>query len=178
MSDGDLQKMGLELIPGAIDQYRKKKTVLQPREKDKSTSKNKSLIERIIPITIGYDAACYKVQQEISKYRPIRVELKPLSVNEAWRGRRFKTDKYLAYQQATISMLPNIALPSPPYKLTLTFAVSSRNADIDNPAKLFIDILQKKYQFNDKEIYELNIKKILVAKRKEYVEFKIEHLND
>ncbi len=142
----------------------------QPREQ--------SIIERIIDIDHEYNRSYIKVQQEILKYQPHRVELKPLSVNEAWRGRRFKTDKYLAYQQATISMLPNIDLPKPPYKLNLIFAVSSRNADIDNPAKLFIDILQKKYQFNDKEIYELNIKKILVAKRKEYVEFKIEHLND
>ena len=106
----------------------------------------------------------------------IRLELKPLSVNNAWRGRRFKTPEYIAYERSAISVLPNIFLPNPPYKLILIFAVSNKASDIDNPVKLLIDILQKRYQFNDKEIYELSVKKIIVKKRKEYCEFKFESL--
>ena len=31
--------------------------------------------------------------------------------------------------------------------------------DFDNPIKPFVDILQKKYGFNDRDVYELNVKK-------------------
>lgn len=105
-----------------------------------------------------------------------RLEIKPLSVNGAWAGKRFKTPQYKAYEQSAISMLPNLAMPKPPYKLTLIFAFSNKASDIDNPAKLFIDILQKRYKFNDKDIYELIIKKVIVPKRHEHLQFKIEHL--
>jgi hypothetical protein len=29
---------------------------------------------------------------------PVLVKIKPLSVNKAWKGRRFKTDDYLVFQ--------------------------------------------------------------------------------
>ena len=28
------------------------------------------------------------------KYKIVRIEMKPLSVNEAWQGKRYKTEKY------------------------------------------------------------------------------------
>jgi len=33
--------------------------------------------------------------------------------------------------------------------------------------------LQKKYKFNDYEIYELNVKKVIVKKGQEYIKFNI-----
>lgn len=49
-------------------------------------------------------------------------------------------------------------------------------SDIDNPTKLILDILQKRYGFNDKMIYELNLKKEIVKKGKEYFSFCIEKI--
>ncbi len=119
----------------------------------------------------------YKVTGHIHSISQ-RLEVKPLSVNSAWQGRRFKTDKYKSYEQGVLSVLHEKGLPPPPYKLFLIWGVSNKASDLDNPAKLFIDILQKKYNFNDKEIFELHVKKVLVPKRKEYCEFTLEHLND
>jgi len=104
------------------------------------------------------------------------IHIKPLSINCAFKGRRFKTDEYKAYERAVLFMLPKMSLPEPPYKITLDFGLSNVLSDFDNPVKLFVDILQKKYLFNDKLIMEANIKKIKVEKGKEFVNFNIESL--
>lgn len=44
----------------------------------------------------------------------------------------------------------------------------------NKPVKPFVDILQKKYLFNDKEIMVATIRKQKVEKGKEFVGFKIE----
>lgn len=103
----------------------------------------------------------------------MRLDIKPLSVNEAWKGRRFKTDKYTRYEQAVLLLLPKIKLPEPPFKLSLVFGFSNLASDIDNPVKNFVDCLQKKYGFNDKLITELHIRKELVRKGSEYIQFEI-----
>lgn len=101
------------------------------------------------------------------------LQLKPLSVNECWQGRRFKTDKYLAYEIAALLMLPQIKLPPPPYEIYLTFGVSNSLSDWDNPVKPFQDILQKKYGFNDREVLRATVEKVLVKKGAEYIHFNI-----
>jgi len=106
----------------------------------------------------------------------IQLNIKPLSVNESYTGRRFKTDKYKNLEKAVLFMLPKITLPEPPYKLYFEFGVSNAIADLDNPCKSIQDILSKKYGFNDRLIYELNIKKVITEKGKEFIRFKIEHL--
>lgn len=105
----------------------------------------------------------------------IRIDIKPLSVNEAWKGKRFKTDVYKKYERDCLFLLPKISLPPPPYKITYVFGMSNTLSDFDNPVKLCTDILQKKYRFNDRDIYEALIKKVLTEKGKEYFEFSIEH---
>lgn len=54
--------------------------------------------------------------------------------------------------------------------------MSSSLADIDNFLKPFIDILQKKYGFNDKLIYKLSVKKVKVAKGDEYIDFVVTNI--
>lgn len=103
----------------------------------------------------------------------MKLDIKPLSVNEAWQGKRFKTPAYKRYETALLFILPKIKLPEPPYKLSLVFGFSNIAADLDNPAKLFIDCMQKKYGFNDKHIFELNIKKEVVKKGSEFITFTI-----
>ena len=103
----------------------------------------------------------------------MRIDIKPLSVNDAWKGRRFKTKKYKAYEKAVLLMLPKFEVPEGNLFLDLEFGLSSRAADIDNPIKCFIDCLQKEYDFDDNRIYELRVKKVIVKKGSEYINFNI-----
>ena len=103
----------------------------------------------------------------------MKVDIKPLSVNECFQGRRFKTPKYKSYEKHLLLLLKPLEVPKGQLKLNITFGLSSKLSDIDNPLKAFIDILQKKYLFNDRDIFELNIKKDLVPKGCEYIDFKI-----
>ena len=103
--------------------------------------------------------------------------MKPLSVNEAWQGRRFKTDKYDAYQDEMLLRLPAGKLPEPPYRIFYEFGFSNKQCDFDNPCKPLGDILQKKYNFNDNEIYEAHIRKRIVKKGQEYIRVRIEHID-
>lgn len=105
----------------------------------------------------------------------IRIDIKPLSVNEAWRGRRFKTDKYERYERALLFMLPRINLPNPPFQVYYEFGLSNAQADYDNPCKEFQDTVAKKYGFNDNEIYLATIRKVVVKRGHEYIKFRIEH---
>ena len=105
----------------------------------------------------------------------MRVNIKPLSVNEAWKGRRFKTDKYKRYQRDVMLMLRPMQIPPAPARLAISITVgySNAKADLDNVAKPFIDILQKKYGFNDSRIYRLTLVKEVVKKGAEFIEFDI-----
>ncbi len=74
-------------------------------------------------------------------------------------------------------MLPNMKIAfKKPLKLDLVFGFSSNGSDIDNPVKPLLDILQKKYGFNDNQIFELNIKKEIVKKNKEFIKLNITEL--
>lgn len=92
-------------------------------------------------------------------------------MNECWSGRRFKTPRYKAYEQELWYLLPKRKIPSGKIELEIEAGLSNKNADIDNIAKPFIDILQKKYGFNDKMIYKLTMLKVDVKKGKEFIRF-------
>lgn len=106
----------------------------------------------------------------------IRIGIKPLSVNDAWQGKRFKSPAYKKYEKLMLLMLPARKLPEPPYRIDYEFGFSTRLADYDNPCKPLGDILQKKYGFNDNEIYEAHIRKVIVKKGEEYIRVRIEHM--
>ena len=106
----------------------------------------------------------------------VQIDIKPLSVNKVWQGRRFKTKEYANYEKVVLLMLPLIKIPSPPYKVYYEFGLSNKANDWDNSIKPFQDILQKRYEFNDKEIYEAIVKKVIVPKGKEYIKFNIESI--
>lgn len=102
-----------------------------------------------------------------------KINIKPLSVNDCWQGRRFKTKKYKAYEEVLLMRLKPIKIPEPPLTIKIEFGFSTSLADIDNPIKPFLDILQKKYKFNDRDIYQLNISKKVVGKGLEYIDYNI-----
>jgi len=106
-----------------------------------------------------------------------RVDVKPLSVNDAWKGQRYKTDKYKAYTQKMLWLLPRkIELPEPPYEIYLKFGFSSTLSDWDNAIKQTQDILATKYGFNDKLIRRGVVDTEIVPKGKEFIEFELKHL--
>ena len=107
----------------------------------------------------------------------VKIDIKPLSVNEAWKGRRFKTDKHKEWRNALKFLLPNIKTDfKGRLRIYFEFGFSSILSDVDNPVKPLLDTLQDKYRFNDRDVYEINIKKALVDKGNEYIKFKIEQL--
>lgn len=105
------------------------------------------------------------------------LKIKPLSVNQAWMGRRYKTPAYTKFQNDVLFLLPNLTLRKPPYKIQMFVGYSNPASDIDNFVKPFLDILQKKYNFDDKLIYKLEVEKVIVPKGKEFIDFFIETYN-
>ena len=103
----------------------------------------------------------------------IKINIKPLSVNQVWQGKRFKTPKYKAYEKELMYTLPSIKLPEPPYSVYYEFGFSSAASDIDNPIKPLQDVLQKRYGFDDKHIHEMIVRKFKVKKGEEYFKFEI-----
>lgn len=101
------------------------------------------------------------------------LSVKPLSVNEAWKGKRFKTDAYKAYEKLLLNELMTCKIPRPPYILFLTFGFSNMGADLDNPVKLTTDILVKKYGFNDNQIMKLVVEKVKAPRGKEFIKFSL-----
>ena len=107
-----------------------------------------------------------------------KINIKPMSVNGAFKGRKFRTKEYDRYEKSIMLMLPKIKLPPQPFALTLEFGFSSPLADVSNPIKLIEDILQKKYDFNDREIYKVIATKKHVKKGQEYILWNIETYKD
>ena len=114
----------------------------------------------------------------------IKMMIKPLSINKAFQGKRFKTPAYKQYEKALSYLLPT-PLPNLSakelsdcrcLKIVIEYGVSSPLADIDNPTKLVIDIMQKKYKFNDRYIYDMHLFKVDVKKGEEYIKFEINKL--
>lgn len=105
-----------------------------------------------------------------------KVWIKPMSVNEAWEGRRFKSKAYKDYEEEMLYLLPRtVHIPNPKsITLFLEFGVSSVLFDIDNGEKPFTDILQKKYGFNDRYIFRKLTEKTIVKKGDEFIKFKFE----
>lgn len=103
----------------------------------------------------------------------IKVNIKPLSVNSAWIGRRWPTKEYSAWTKEACLKIPKIKIPEGELELNLIFGVSNRAADIDNPQKTFIDALQKRLGFDDKRIYRLTAEKVIVKKGEEFIQFNI-----
>ena len=104
------------------------------------------------------------------------IKIKPLSVNQCWQGRRFKTKLYKSFEIELLSKLKPLEVPAGKLQIFIKFGLSSKNADWDNPIKPFQDILQKKYGFNDRNVYKAVVEKVDVKKGFEFIEFEIKLL--
>lgn len=102
----------------------------------------------------------------------IELQIKPLSVNEAWKGRRFKTDSYKNYERSLLFLLPKSKREfnkGDMIRIEFVFGFSNAASDLDNPVKMTMDILSKKYGFNDRNVWELEVKKKVVEKGSEFI---------
>jgi Holliday junction resolvase RusA-like endonuclease len=106
-----------------------------------------------------------------------KINEKPLSVNQAWQGKRFKTPAYKEYEKAMLLQMPpkNIE-PNQMLRVEFFFGFSNKASDLDNPVKLLLDIAQKKYGFNDSNVFELNVRKCIVKKGEEFIQMGIYNL--
>lgn len=106
-----------------------------------------------------------------------RLMIKPLSTNECFQGRRFKTKNYLLYERLLLySLSSDVVIPKGKLQVYYRFGLSNKLADADNCVKQFQDVLQKKYGFNDKQIYKMVIEKTDVIKGEEFIDFLITSL--
>ena len=102
----------------------------------------------------------------------INLKIKPLSVNNAWQGKRFKTSEYKKYEIQMLRMLPDMEIKE--FKqLKITYGFSNMLADIDNPTKLVLDILQKRYNVNDRDLIYLVLHKVKTKKGEEFIEIEL-----
>ena len=99
----------------------------------------------------------------------INLNIKPLSINVAFQGKRFKTPEYKKYEIQVLRMLPDIEIKEFK-KLKITYGFSNMMADIDNPTKLVLDLLQKKYNVNDRDLIYLVLHKEKTKKGEEFIE--------
>ena len=108
----------------------------------------------------------------------IILDIKPMSVNTAWQGRRFRTDTYKKYQRDIAMILPKFEVPEGLLELWLEFGFSNSLSDFDNPIKPFVDCLQKQYGFNDRRIKRAHIEVFNVSKGEEFITFDLKALID
>lgn len=107
-----------------------------------------------------------------------KIEIKPLSVNEAFRGKRFKTPAYSKFEKSCLWLLPKMEIPKGKLEIILHYGFSSKGSDVSNPTKLVEDILSKKYRFNDNLVYKITLTKEIVPKGKEFFSFEILPYNE
>ena len=117
-------------------------------------------------------------KENLPDFIEIKQNIKPLSVNQCWQGKRFKTQQYKKYEKDLLLTLPKLIIPKPPYAIYFEFGFSNSASDWDNPIKPLQDILQQKYKINDKDIFIAQIKKVKVKKGEEFFNIKLEHIKD
>lgn len=103
-----------------------------------------------------------------------KVNIKPISLNNAYVGRRFASKTLKQYKSDISYLLPKITVPEGKLSLMLEFGVSYKSTDGDNLVKCFQDAIAEQYGFNDKMIYKWSIEKVDVKRKEEYIKFKID----
>jgi Holliday junction resolvase RusA-like endonuclease len=101
-----------------------------------------------------------------------RLPIKPLSTNNAWQGKRFKTPSYVKFQRDMLLLLPNVTLQSIS-EVHLHFGFSSKLSDLDNAVKQSLDCIVKKYGIDDRYINKIVLTKEIVQKGNEFIDIQI-----
>ncbi len=108
----------------------------------------------------------------------IQIHIKPLSVNDAWQGKRYKTPAYKAYEQELLLRLPKYEVPAEgDLEVLYEFGLNTL-ADWDNPVKPLQDVLQKAYGFDDRRIMRASVIKNVVKNGDGYINFSIRGIDE
>jgi Holliday junction resolvase RusA-like endonuclease len=92
-------------------------------------------------------------------------------------GRRYKTDRYRRWITGALLMMPPADLPAGcKLGIDVSFYVSTEMIDLDNCLKSLIDTLEKKYGFNDRRVYTISARKIVVQKGQEKIDYLIRRI--
>lgn len=96
----------------------------------------------------------------------IELPIRPLSVNQAWAGRRFNTPAKDQFERIVGLLLPKIHIPGPFYRVAYDFhLVYFATTDYDSGIKVLQDCLvKKKIITDDKHIVEARIRKFKADK--------------
>ncbi len=91
----------------------------------------------------------------------ITLAVKPLSVNDAWQGRRFSTGAKTDYEAVMKLLLPKTTVAGPYYRIEYDFhLVHFKTTDWDNLCKVLQDCLVKKGIItDDRHIIEARVRK-------------------
>ena len=105
-----------------------------------------------------------------------KLDLKPVSVNEAYKGRRFSTDIHRLFKDQAAILLRRLKLPrlkpKEEFFVIYKFYTSSRN-DADNLIKLTQDSICAALGTDDRYISGIYVRKIKVKKGNERIEFDV-----
>lgn len=108
-----------------------------------------------------------------------KLKLKPLSLNSAYRGRRFASTALKKFKHDASLILPpkhalnvDFSANNTMLELNVTYG-TSKASDLDNLNKTFIDCLTEKYGFNDNRIYRIVMRKFPVRKGEEFIHFEL-----
>ena|SRR3990167_4485065 len=111
-------------------------------------------------------------KSEITHYLPV----KPISVNECWQGRRFKTKKYDAFIEEMLLQMPQHKPLDGLLEVEIIFGLRSLvRGDLDNLLKPVIDCIVKKHWIAD-DRYITTIKASKVKQKKESISIMIKQL--
>ena len=96
----------------------------------------------------------------------LKIDIKPISVNAAFQGKRFKTKDCKAYEQALWYKLPRKPMLTGEVEIWFDFfLVNYAKTDISNLVKVTEDILvKKKYIQDDRKIVKMHLSKTKSAK--------------
>ena len=107
----------------------------------------------------------------------MRLDIKPMSTNKAYapvKGRIIKTKLYRRYERDVMLLLRPMTIPEGELEVIIKWGLFNYGqSDWDNPIKPFVDILQKKYGFNDNRIFRGTAEKVKTKKGEEFIEFEI-----
>ena len=105
-----------------------------------------------------------------------KLDIAPLSVNLAYRGRRFKTNDHKQFEIICTALLNQLKLKEIPPKtgfyVIYRFHISSAS-DWDNCIKVFQDLLCKCLKTDDRYISAAYVQKRKAKKKEEKIEFQV-----
>ncbi|KKM27055.1 hypothetical protein LCGC14_1578590 [marine sediment metagenome] len=94
--------------------------------------------------------------------------IKPISINAAYQGRRFKTPNCLSYEQELAYALPKMPMIEGDVIVSIHFyLVNYATTDVSNLVKILEDMLVKRGLIeDDRKVVELHLKKTKAKKHK------------